>query len=59
MITCRLHASAALLAGAVVAGSLLAAPKASADDDKAGARTYFTDSWNASDTEGDPASCKP
>lgn len=23
------------------------------------ARTYFTDSWNASDTEGDPASCKP
>ncbi len=23
------------------------------------ARTYFTDSWNTSDTEGDPASCKP
>lgn len=23
------------------------------------ARTYFTDSWNASDTEGDPASCAP
>jgi hypothetical protein len=22
-------------------------------------RTYFTDSWNASETEGDPASCKP
>ena len=22
-------------------------------------RTYFTDSWNPSDTEGDPASCKP
>jgi hypothetical protein len=23
------------------------------------ARTYFTDSWNPSETEGDPASCKP
>ncbi|HEY2745577.1 MAG TPA: hypothetical protein VGL86_13165 [Polyangia bacterium] len=23
------------------------------------ARSYFTDSWNAADTEGDPASCKP
>ncbi|HEX8952258.1 MAG TPA: hypothetical protein VF945_10465, partial [Polyangia bacterium] len=22
-------------------------------------RTYFTDSWNAAETEGDPASCKP
>ena len=22
-------------------------------------RTYFTDSWNSSETEGDPASCKP
>ncbi len=22
-------------------------------------RTYFIDSWNAADTEGDPASCKP
>jgi hypothetical protein len=22
-------------------------------------RTYFTDSWNPSQTEGDPASCKP
>jgi hypothetical protein len=22
-------------------------------------RTYFTDSWNPSETEGDPASCKP
>jgi hypothetical protein len=22
-------------------------------------RTYFTDTWNPSDTEGDPASCKP
>lgn len=23
------------------------------------ARTYFTDSWNPSDTEGDPATCQP
>ncbi len=23
------------------------------------ARTYFTDSWNPAETEGDPASCKP
>ena len=23
------------------------------------ARSYFTDSWNSADTEGDPASCKP
>jgi hypothetical protein len=27
--------------------------------DSSFARTYFTDSWNPAETEGDPASCKP
>ena len=40
-------------------GSLAADASAEECWSDAFARTYFTDSWNPSDSEGDPASCQP